>query len=180
MAPNPRRQDEKLQAIYDRIPAMKNCRGLCADSCGPIECSVREAQKMERESGRKLEAPCGTCSMLTPLGRCSVYELRPVICRIFGTTRALRCQHGCEPEFWLDDTEGLAMIRDSLMIGGAPAGWQGADLTSLTDSRLGMAAQLAVALRVVRSLGQPLGDAVASIEGTTAAEASLRAGEGDS
>lgn len=157
MAPNPRRIDAKLQELYDRIPAMKNCQGKCADSCGPIECSVRERAKVERESGRRLAAPCGSCSMLTPMGRCSVYESRPLICRLFGTTRGLACVHGCEPERWLPDEEGMALIRDSLIIGGAPAGWQGADLASFDGPVLEEAAMLQQMLRIASAIGDARG-----------------------
>lgn len=178
MAPNPRRVDAKLAELYERIPAMKNCQGKCSDSCGPIECSVRERDKVQRESGRRLEAPCGECSMLTSMGRCSVYGSRPLICRLFGTTRGLACCHGCEPERWLSDEEGFALLRDSLLIGGPPAGWRGADLLSLEGSVLSEVAVLQRALRVAATLGKPLGDALASIEGRTA-EATPQAASDD-
>lgn len=129
--PNPRRQDEKLAALYEQVPKMLDCKGKCADSCGPIECSVRERDKIERASGRKLEvigaspemahrSDCLNCSMLTPMGLCSVYEDRPMICRLFGTTEQMRCEHGCVPERWLSDDECLDLLLESFRIGGAP------------------------------------------------------------
>lgn len=122
MARNPRRIDAALQELYDRVPKMADCRGLCADSCGPIEASVRERERIERRTDRKLEARCGSCSMLTPLGRCSVYEDRPMICRLFGTTKTMACEHGCEPERWLTADESWELLLRSLLVGGPPAG----------------------------------------------------------
>lgn len=122
MARNPRRIDEELQELYDQVPRMADCKGLCADSCGPIEASLRETQRIERAAGRRLEACPVDCSMLTPMGRCSHYELRPMICRIFGTTRRLRCEHGCRPERWLDEDEAWRLLLQSFVIGGLPPG----------------------------------------------------------
>lgn len=122
MAPNPRRQDEKLDALYAQIPALV-CRGLCHDSCGPIEMSVRERERIEREAGKPLT--CGmlaTCSMLTEDRRCGVYEIRPMICRIWGTTRKMRCHYGCRPERWLSAEETARLIAEADLIGGDPGG----------------------------------------------------------
>lgn len=38
-------------------------------------------------------------------GRCSIYEHRPLICRLFGATTDLRCGHGCRPEHGFIDDE---------------------------------------------------------------------------
>lgn len=122
MARNPRRIDEQLAELYAQVPRMADCKGLCADSCGPIEASVRETQKIEKASGRTLEGCPINCSMLTPMGRCSQYELRPMICRIFGTTKRLRCEHGCSPERWLDEDEAWTLLLRSFAIGGTPEG----------------------------------------------------------
>lgn len=86
--------------------------------------SVRERQNLERESGRKVTTDaCGKCVLLTPMGRCSAYESRPMVCRLFGTTKALRCEHGCEPVRWLADDEAAMLLAESIKAGGEPAGW---------------------------------------------------------
>lgn len=43
--------------------------------------------------------------MLSPTGKCTVYTVRPFICRLWGTTPTLRCPEGCEPERWLTREE---------------------------------------------------------------------------
>ena len=70
-----------------------------------------ELEQLEASAGRKLAAtPTGDafgglflgseigepCALLV-LGRCSVYDQRPLICRAFGAAEGLRCPHGCCP-----------------------------------------------------------------------------------
>jgi Fe-S-cluster containining protein len=91
MAPNPRRIHARLDGLYARLPHL-DCQGVCTDSCGPIPAGQHERARIERARGRPLDAPehvsrvgqvmeaCHECSMLEN-GRCSVYEIRPMICR---------------------------------------------------------------------------------------------------
>lgn len=58
-----------------------------------------------------------TCPMLKNK-QCSVYPVRPMICRIWGLVRKLRCPHGCEPDRWLTDEEARQFINQSLFLGG--------------------------------------------------------------
>lgn len=117
MAPNPRRIDQRLQELYDQIPAL-DCQGFCADSCGPIDLSVRECARMEQASGHKLGCVGISCNMLTEDRKCSVYELRPMICRIWGVSESLPCHYGCKPERYLSDYECAMLIAESLKVGG--------------------------------------------------------------
>lgn len=41
-----------------------------------------------------------TCAWLTAGGQCSTYETRPLVCRLFGAVRGMRCPHGCRPQRW--------------------------------------------------------------------------------
>jgi len=44
-------------------------------------------------------------------GRCTVYERRPSICRLWGVVESLACPHGCRPEpRALTDQEGFAFL----------------------------------------------------------------------
>lgn len=120
MAPNPRLLDKRLDALYAELPRIE-CQGLCSDSCGPIEMSVRERQRIEREHG---EVTCGSvgasCSMLDENRRCLAYAKRPIICRLWGLTARMRCHYGCQPERWLSDAEAFDFIARADTIGGSP------------------------------------------------------------
>jgi len=99
-----------LREIYASIPSA-DCKGLCADQCTTVPVFPFELEQLEAAAGRKLPAaPAGDligglvlgtevgkpCPLLV-LGRCSVYEHRPLICRAFGSVEGLRCPHGCRP-----------------------------------------------------------------------------------
>lgn len=135
MRPKPPPKD--LQAIWDQVPSI-NCQGKCADSCGPIGCSSLERKLMEQRSGRRLR-PVGkelTCSMLTPNGRCSVYSIRPLVCRFWGVTKAMPCPHGCEPERWLSDKEAIRLMTEAAQLAGDPEGAAHDMLQSMTPEDL--------------------------------------------
>lgn len=120
--PNPRIQDERIEALYAQLPKIE-CQGLCSDSCGPISMSVRERARIQRAAGK--DVTCGeraSCSMLTEDRRCGVYEIRPMICRIWGLTRSMRCHYGCRPERWLSDEEAVRLLAETDLIGGEPKG----------------------------------------------------------
>lgn len=119
MAPNPRRLDERLDALYAELPNIE-CGGYCQDSCGPIDMSVRERQRIEGEHG---EVKCGvgpTCTMLTITGECRAYEIRPMICRLWGLMESMRCPYGCVPERWVTDAEAFEFLSRADAIGGSP------------------------------------------------------------
>lgn len=119
LAPNPRRLDAQMDELYAQLPPLA-CKGLCHDSCGPIEMSVRERQRIEQRAGRKVT--CGTgasCSMLTSDRRCSVYDIRPMICRIWGMVRKMRCPYGCVPEGgFMDDADAMLLLGKAMKLGG--------------------------------------------------------------
>lgn len=89
---------------------MKNCKGKCSTSCGPVPMSKAEHDVIEDVAGPVTVQPGHdkmglACSMLTEDGQCSVYDLRPLLCRIWGAAHRLKCPYGCEPERYLTDQE---------------------------------------------------------------------------
>lgn len=106
-----------LEAIYSKLPKVP-CKRLCGSYCGPIPLQVLELRRiLESLSGGTLPAPCesGSCPLLKN-GECTRYQLRPLICRIFGAVPRLACPHGCEPERWMTDAEVAAIMRQLLKI----------------------------------------------------------------
>lgn len=61
------------------------------------------------------------CPALTEQGRCSVYEVRPMVCRTWGTNAAQPCPHDCEINGEpLTPVQMLELINESLVVGGHP------------------------------------------------------------
>jgi hypothetical protein len=120
--PNPRKQDRELDALYAQLPALR-CQGYCADSCGPIDMSVRERSRIVERARKAVKCEKGgLCNMLDENRRCTVYDIRPLICRLWGLTRSLACPYGCRPERWLTDAESARFLVEAERIGGSPLG----------------------------------------------------------
>ncbi len=116
---------QRLQAIYDRIPKIE-CKKLCQEVCGVIPVNRLELKRMQAATDIDLYAHAQhsdkdksllfdlqkeTCPALVD-GMCSVYEVRPLICRLFGAVPEMRCPHGCIPERWLTHEEAMDIFRE--------------------------------------------------------------------
>jgi Fe-S-cluster containining protein len=113
----------QLDELYASLPALE-CKGLCHDSCTAIDASELERERLLARgvdigprytpgrvrrliaSGHKPRCPA-----LGPLNTCTVYDVRPFICRAFGlvlnrrTGEGLMCEHGCVPDATIDPQE---------------------------------------------------------------------------
>lgn len=118
-----RRAAGELAALYAQVPDV-GCRGLCQDQCstlrvGPAERAAvkaaggRVAQPRDRaEAGESLADPCPS---LTSAGRCGVYAVRPMICRVYGAAEGLPCPHGCRPAEGLLQDDRVRVLLDRAM-----------------------------------------------------------------
>ena len=88
----------KLDALYERVPRIA-CKGLCTADCADISMSLVEARRLWKKTGvwPVYDVEKKQCGYLEE-GRCSVYRLRPLICRAFGVHEEMPCPFGCIPE----------------------------------------------------------------------------------
>lgn len=101
--------EEEIEAIYAALPALK-CKGLCAESCGPILASEAETKRIQIRAGQfPRPAKDLMCSALKE-GMCSIYSIRPFICRIWGAEESMKCPWGCKPEKYLTKRESYALL----------------------------------------------------------------------
>jgi Fe-S-cluster containining protein len=122
--------DAALQELYNRVPTVA-CKGLCDFACTAIDASGRERQRI-RAAGVELPPIAEMkhanatiddyrCPALTEQGRCSVYELRPMVCRTWGTNTAQPCPHDCEIDGEpLTPVQMVELLTESLVVGGHP------------------------------------------------------------
>lgn len=103
----------RLEAVYARIPKV-SCTGACVACCGPVVMTPLEASRTEHPN----DMVALRCPKLSPLGTCTVYDRRPVVCRLYGTTPRLACDFGCVPERWLSDREVAEIVAEVEEIGG--------------------------------------------------------------
>jgi len=118
---------ERMQAVYDQVPAMADCKGACWISCGPASMTPWERRRLAaaghpittEDIARK--APFDFwCDALGPDGRCTAYGIRPLVCRLWGAVEWLPCPHGCRPEGgWLPDEVAFRLILEAVRDGGS-------------------------------------------------------------
>jgi Fe-S-cluster containining protein len=122
---------EKLDALYATLPTVE-CLKKCAANCGPIRTSRIEVQRVEEKKGFVASRNLGDsvfwqptprtldCQFLMPtLGTCSIYLIRPAICRLFGVVDnpKLRCSFGCQPvPRYLTNEEAKKVFEEVLRI----------------------------------------------------------------
>jgi Fe-S-cluster containining protein len=121
---SPAQRERAIRKLYERIPEHAlTCRGLCHDSCGTIAFSQAEARHIAYRHGSPPMANGFTrggfresddimCDKLTPTKRCSIYEDRPMICRVYGLLRRMRCPHGCVPSEWMSDDDVVNLLLE--------------------------------------------------------------------
>jgi uncharacterized protein len=108
----------ELFKIYDSLPKI-DCKRKCADHCGPWNASAIENKaigqflngKIRGLNRKNLLAGEVTCPYLEKEIECSIYGVRPLICRCFGLTPELACPHGCIPERWISTKEMEVLFR---------------------------------------------------------------------
>lgn len=105
-----------LEQVYSLVPELE-CKGKCQESCGPIDLSDKE-REIIKEFCIKNNIPYHHIDKITPLklyqdmhktdeelmcpylkdGKCSIYEARPLICRLWGNIDSMPCLWGCKPK----------------------------------------------------------------------------------
>lgn len=102
--------NSKLARAYAKVPQIA-CKGLCHESCGIIPLIGKERELANRVAPEHVEKlgikgadlviyddeKRGCCPFLAEK-RCSIYEERPFMCRVWGVVDGMPCPHGCQPE----------------------------------------------------------------------------------
>lgn len=88
--------DPDVEALWDIVPTI-NCKGLCQAACTGIGMSQREWNMLDAAGHGDIGYDENTehCNKLGAFGQCTIYELRPMICRVWGASEALPCPYGC-------------------------------------------------------------------------------------
>jgi uncharacterized protein len=104
-------RDQRLDKLYARLPKL-DCKRQCFESCGPIMFAPAEWERMSEHVGFEPAAlpGCVSCPLLSAAGACTVYAIRPIICRLFGLVKRLACPFGCQPERWVTDDEAFELL----------------------------------------------------------------------
>lgn len=109
-----------IATIYARVPKVIGCRTGCHDCCGPVPMSDAEAARIatpfileDSPFGKltPLKPGCMTCAFSSPDG-CTIYENRPLACRLFGAVDHPRmtCPHGARAKRPLTHEQAMDLI----------------------------------------------------------------------
>lgn len=98
-----------IKKVYRDIPSIR-CKGLCHHQCTVIGYTEVERRMMTAAGGKapSFDTDRMRCNYLTEDNRCSIYNARPFVCRIYGVSKDLVCPHGCKPnngKYIDEDTE---------------------------------------------------------------------------
>ncbi len=114
----------QLDALYAELPKL-NCKGRCSHSCAGVVMAPGERERIQREGGVTLPLfPGGTRPVCPALkdDRCTVHEIRPMMCRLWGIADWMRCPHGCKPEGgWMSERETVRFFLRTHLVAGWPA-----------------------------------------------------------
>ena len=79
------------------------CELGCHDCCGPVTASSEEVSRLpQKTEAAHVEALTNYNCVYLCVNGCQVYEERPLICRLFGTTPRLLCPKGKAPAVMID------------------------------------------------------------------------------
>lgn len=115
----------KLEELYKRIPKLE-CKGLCHQTCAFIAASKVERKRVKERLHKDIFISIDSvyknpekfrlqdiryCKALKDK-RCSIYNIRPLICRLYGAAEGLKCEFGCKPERIMTDKEAADLINE--------------------------------------------------------------------
>jgi hypothetical protein len=100
----------RIEDLYSLIPGL-GCPGGCIDCCRvfgiPSQTRIetkRIADYLAAE-GRRIKTARGTtCPYISP-GGCTIYPVRPLICRLYGVAPNVPCREGVRPLRLLHEDE---------------------------------------------------------------------------
>jgi len=99
-----------LEDLYQQIPVFQ-CLPGCTACCGPVPFTKEEWERVED----KRTTSGLTCPYANEAG-CAIYENRPFMCRLFGTTESLRCPLGCGPIVLLTADEARKLSQEYIQM----------------------------------------------------------------
>lgn len=83
---------QELYALIPSFPCITGCNDCCQRTTpGWADCEWEAIPEEKRKLPSKADYLCPYVKN----GGCSIYEIRPLSCRLFATTQHLKCPHGC-------------------------------------------------------------------------------------
>lgn len=112
-----------MKKIQQQVPVIE-CKGLCAEACQSVPITPVESYFLISTTGVKVQPakpnPPGewtpmlgrntVCPFLQQ-GRCSIYNDRPLVCRIYGhPAMGVECKYGCKNNHPINDERAMQLL----------------------------------------------------------------------
>lgn len=96
-------KNSQIIRFYQRNIPTFACVAGCHDCCGPVTASPQEVARLPIKTKAEHDSALAqySCPYLGKNG-CEVYDDRPLICRLFGTSPSLPCPNGQRPIEMID------------------------------------------------------------------------------
>ena len=98
-----------VKELYKKIPKFECAKG-CNKCCGIVPVVPQEAKNLNLKNVKLLPHSGLTCKFTSKNG-CTVYENRPLLCRLFGVVQTMACTCGGKPERLLTSEEENQLIQ---------------------------------------------------------------------
>ena len=105
---------------FDFIPPHFKCNN-CGECCGPVPISEKEYNKIKKYCIENNIVPIKNIDIICPFRdtinkKCTIYEVRPTLCKLMGVTKGMFCPNGNTYElnghkYIIDD-----MIKDNQLM----------------------------------------------------------------
>lgn len=81
----------ELRVLNNKVPGVKCIKG-CTDCCGPVMFNQEEMNRLKENNLLITESNKSLDCVYLKNGGCSIYEYRPMVCRMYGADKNLQCQ----------------------------------------------------------------------------------------
>jgi len=95
-----------IQKLYSRIP-----KSSCVDGCFDCCTSIIQFAREEAERAGEYKYYDGLCGFLDENKNCTIYDNRPLVCRIYGVSEIMKCED-CEADRLLSEEETRVIIKE--------------------------------------------------------------------
>lgn len=112
-----------IEELYNKIPKF-TCVSGCHKCCGPVPIVFEEALKLQLPL-KSETLPFNICTLRCNYESnkgCLIYENRPLMCRLYGTIKALTCTEGGKPERMLTEIEEQEIMNEYYKLKVLPKG----------------------------------------------------------
>jgi len=98
-----------VKELYKKIPNFECTKG-CSECCGIVPIVPQEAKNLNLKNTNVLPFTGLTCKYSSKNG-CTVYENRPLLCRLYGVVPKMACTCGGKPERFLSSEEENQLMQ---------------------------------------------------------------------